>query len=198
MTTYSDDFNRADSGASSGFGSDWETFREGASSTSLMEILSNRAQITSSGSLRCARWATAGGAVGNNQVSSANIDGGGGSSGIYLRVSSDGNTGYWLGTTDASTIEIRRVVAGVTTVVSSTSFSTTDGDLFRGEVNGTALELFINGTSRLTGTDAIIASGQPGFYANDTASFDNWAGGDLGGGGATAPSSRLSLLGAGI
>lgn len=73
-----------------------------------------------------------------------------------------------------------------------------NGDIAHLEVSGTTFTLKRNGTTIGTETDSNIGSGSAGFElrnpTNDTASL--WTGGNVGGGGSTAPC-RLASLGVG-
>lgn len=59
-----------------------------------------------------------------------------------------------------------------------------DGDTLRCEISGTTITRKVNGAEEGTTTDATYASGSAGVWgASETQEFDDWEGGDLGGGG---------------
>jgi hypothetical protein len=66
------------------------------------------------------------------------------------------------------------------TLLTSEAINVAEGDVIRIEVNGTALELFINGTSELTTSDPSLSGNQVGMYGNRVGTYkNNWSGGDL-------------------
>lgn len=179
MATYSDNFNRADSGASSGWGANWTHYQEGSPTNSGAEILSNQARITTSFTLRTAAWN--GGSVGANQFSQATvvavpIDGG---SHVAVR-KTDGNNFYSAGQLNLTTIRMVKYVAGAQTTLATDTIVVANGDVLRLEVSGTSLNLYINSVLRLGPvTDSDLSTGQPGIRTTNTTDWDNWSGGDL-------------------
>lgn len=195
MATFSDNFNRADSGASSGWGANWINYQEGAATNSGSEILSNHARITTSFTLRTAKWN--GGAVGADQFSQATMFAGSLDSGEYVAVrKADGSNFYAAGRLNATTIRLSKYVADVQTTLDTQTVVVIDGDVLRLEVSGTTLNFYVNGVLGIGPiTDSDLASGQPGIRSTNTTDWDDWSGGDLSAGAAHTP--NLLLLGVG-
>lgn len=75
-----------------------------------------------------------------------------------------------------NTLKITKLSAGVATdiVTMPYTFSTGTWYDFKAVLNGSTLELWVNGTKMLTGTDSTLTSGKPGMYAHRAnAKFDN-------------------------
>jgi hypothetical protein len=102
-------------------------------------------------------------------------------SGVMVRGSNVANTGYSLACGGSSCFIFKVVAGAVTNLTSSGAIPTSNGDVLRLEVHGTALTAFKNGTQILSTTDSAIASGSPGMWSENAATtiFDNWRGGDL-------------------
>lgn len=178
MATYSDDFNRADSGANSGFGANWTHYQEGTPTNSGAQVISNVGRITTSFTLRTAMWS--GGASSADQFSQATMAAGSADFGEYVAVrKTDGDNFYAGGRLNGTSIRISKYVAGVQTTLNTGTVTVSDGDVIRLEVSGTSLDLKINGVSQLTTTDSDLSSGNPGLRSTNTTDWDNWSGGDL-------------------
>lgn len=109
--------------------------------------------------------------------------GGGAGIGLHLRAASGARTYYRFVVDHATSnnAEIRRVVAGSGTVLTTWTQPFTDGDQFTFGVQGT--QLFVmdkNGRIVATAQDGQITSGSPGIEYSSTetsASVDDWSGG---------------------
>jgi hypothetical protein len=180
MTTFTDDFNRADTGASGGWGTNWTTYQEGLATSSGFQILSNKAHIATSFTLRSAKWN--GGSVGADQFSQATMSAGSVDFGEYVAVrKADGDNFYAAGRLNDVTIRLVKYVAGVQTTLDTQSFSTVNGDVFKLTVSGTTLNFYVNGVLKIGPiTDAALSSGQPGIRSTNTTDWEDWSGGDLG------------------
>jgi hypothetical protein len=87
---------------------------------------------------------------------------------------------YWWVSSISSGVVYLRVNAGFTSLFSANCAS---GSLAKMTATGTTIEVFDNGVSQGTATDATLGSGSAGVgtYASGTA--DDWEGGNIGGGG---------------
>ncbi|CAH1219847.1 Beta-galactosidase [Paenibacillus allorhizoplanae] len=75
-----------------------------------------------------------------------------------------------------NTLKITKLAAGVASDVVTMPYSLSTGTWydFKAVVNGSTLELWVNGTKQLTGTDTALTSGKIGMYAHRAnAKFDN-------------------------
>jgi hypothetical protein len=104
--------------------------------------------------------------------------------GLLVRASPSALTVYQLSVSHnaASNIRLLKFVAGAPTGIMNFTQAWTDGDLFRLEVQGSLLRVFLNGLQVGTdATDSSIASGRPGLCHNQTttSTIDDWEGGDL-------------------
>lgn len=182
FVTETDDFNRADG---SGLGANW-TAQEGQ-----IDILSNTAF-----------WNTGTPFYFRNTQSWSNDQ----YSEITLKNSSMGALDYSAVTVRASgtagssnryecmadgggsDARLRKLVTGSYTNLDTDSVAFATNDVIRLEVTGTSLTCKKNGATILTGTDSDLASGSPGFGTpfnggGHDSQWDDWSGGDLGGGG---------------
>lgn len=185
MATASDDFNRANENPLAG---NWTT-RGNA-----LKLVSNAVTSVDLTSDAAAIWNA--NTFGNDQYSEANVSDTGGISafdtgaGVSVRVNASGSyTGYRF-VIMHSNYFLSKDVAGAYTQIATGSVTWTDGALVRLEATGTGLTGLVAGATITTQTDASIASGSPGLlYSSEltTATWDNWAGGDLGGAVAEIP-----------
>lgn len=116
----------------------------------------------------------------------------------YLLVVNDTDAAVSLGSS-ISTAIYKDVNFTFTQLGSSFNVTWAVNDIAKIAVTGTTIEVFQNGSSLTTRTDSALSSGQPGFYCGSgspvTGSIaDDWAGADIGGGGATC-TARFTLLG---
>lgn len=184
--TYSDDFNRADSGANACLGANWTCYAGGSVSSTGFQILSNQAVVTASFTDRKAKWS--GGAVANDQFSQITVVAVNatdyGQSVIARFV--DGDNFYEFVALNSSLVRLRKWVAGVSATIDTQTLTVVNGDVMRIEVSGSSITCKINGSTVIGPiTDTSFSSGGIGFESSNTATFDNWTGGDLAGGGGT-------------
>lgn len=174
MTTASDNFNRANE---TPVAAPWASHVGGG-----CNLASN--VLTSAGAtLKVSSYT---GTWGNNQeaqgvvgalVSSTQY------AGVAVRLSGDdGYECYTDGVNGAGHTAIARIDNGVETELAAFSPASAfvNGDLIKLTVNGTTLEMFKNGASLGTTTDATYASGAPGVILFDLATLDDWSATDGG------------------
>src|SRR5580765_456066 len=82
-----------------------------------------------------------------------------GGSGIMFRFASFNNYWFWMNTSTGSVSQLYKVVGGSFTQVGSSQSGAANGDVLRVVTNGNAIEVFRNGTSKITTTDSFAASG---------------------------------------
>lgn len=106
--------------------------------------------------------------------------------GLTLR--SNGSGTFYLFDMQATQLFFYYVNAGSFNILANTVFAVAASDLIYFEIQGTSLVGKINGTTRLTVTDASIASGKPGLRVfGNTLKLDDWAAGDFSAGGSVVP-----------
>ena len=176
-----DNFNRANGG----LGANWAIIAGNA------QIVSNVVQTEFVGTDSSSRWNTD--TFANDQYAQitavAAVTGTTRLVGALLRGSAVATTFYACsarGPLGASaTAEIRKNIAGSTTVLSSGTATIAANDLVKGTVIGTTIALLINGVSNRSTTDSAIASGSAGLFvfvdtgAETDAKIDNWEGGNV-------------------
>lgn len=172
-TTYTDDFNRADSGT---LGANWVQW----GGTSL-GIVSNAAR--SSGEARARYDSSLSGSDNYTQFNDANAD-----IGPLARMSasatSDGTNSSYMGFAETSTLYTFKIVSGSLTNLGSTSG--TGAALRRIQANGSTIKHFSGEVEKQSITDTAISSGLAGGFwsGGGTKNWDNFETGDL----AAAPS----------
>lgn len=180
MATYSDDFNRANSGANAGWGANWQHYTGGSSSNTGWEILSNQGRVNASFTQRAALWN--GGSVTNDQFSKAaiaalSVDG---HAYVCVRATDDNNCyrGGWL---NSSTVRLSKVISGTSTTLGSASVTHNAGDTVEVRASGTSISLYVNDVLQVGPiTDSDLSSGRPGMQTLNTQDYDGWTGGDYG------------------
>lgn len=182
--TYSDAFP-SDTGSNAGCGANWSHYSEGSASTTGRQVTSGVCVITASFTQRSLQWN--GGAVGNDQYSEVTLTAGTTdyNEGVAVRMTDD--TFYTCRRLDGSTLRLVRFNDGIATNLDTQPATLTTPVTIRAEVSGSSITCKVGVTTIIgpisDGTP--IASGQPGFWSANNASFDNWSGGDLAGGGGT-------------
>jgi hypothetical protein len=181
-TLAADQFTRADANP---IGAGWTTI----TSHQAFQIVSNAATPNSVAS-DAGSWKT--GTFSNDQYVQAKLfvvgtGTGGNGPGLAARVASGANTYYRLAANHQATtqnLQLGKFVAGTFTSIWQRLAAFTDGALFRLEVRGTTLRVFINGVQvGADATDASIAAGNPGMaYSSSctSASIDHFEAGDFG------------------
>ncbi len=179
MASRSDTFNRGDSAVSLGTPSDGGSAWVAGVGT--WGINSNRA-YNPSGSPYAAAVLECGGADGTLQVSLPSI---GGNAALIFRYTDASN--YWFASLANFDVRFIKIEAGSATTVGGTAVVTVSaGDVLRVTMAGTALELFQNGVSRRSISNAFNASATKhgiGGYSSSAARFEDWSFTDAGGGG---------------
>jgi hypothetical protein len=122
--------------------------------------------------------------------------------GVAVRVSGSGGTrnAYYALVAVAGSRLSKVVNGSITDLIGSGSFpNPTAGQLIKITVTGDELEVFYDGVSQGTTTDASLTSGSAGLigYHSGTVLMDDWEGGNIGGGGGGATVGKLGLLGVG-
>lgn len=187
--------------------------------TTTLAIASNRATISGLSNEALAYFSGAGWTGGNDQYAEAAIGilesnkdmaaacrVSGASIAVanaYLFVINDTDAAISLGSSSFSVALYKQVSGSFTQIGSSvTGVTVNANDIIRCEAQGTTIRGVINGTTKITGSDSAIASGNPGLYVGSgttsawgDGSAVGWAAGDFGGGATCAPS--MSLLGVG-
>lgn len=171
MASFADDFNRADS---TSLGAGWVEVSGDWS------IISNRLSSGNAGGTVILRAA---GAMASNDHSvqvtiaaTAAV-----SHGVWARGNSNISQGYLL-RNDGSSWDLFSVVGGSFSVIGSYAVAAVAGDVVKLQVVGSAIKGYINGTQRISVTDAAVTTGTSvGIRAESTSSlrFDDFAAADV-------------------
>jgi hypothetical protein len=99
---------------------------------------------------------------------------------VCVRCSAAANT-YYAFRSDSGSSVIFKMVAGTPTNITTGGAAFALNNVVRLEVSGTSLTAKIDGATTLTGTDADIATGDPGFgiHSNNTPRLDDFEAGDI-------------------
>jgi hypothetical protein len=186
MTTFTDDFNRANN---ADLGTNWTP----VTGSVAWSVSGNAAQADTGGS-RCAEYVNTF-TPANDQYAQAalgTVDTAPGADqppggGPAVRVATGANTYYGALANSLSTseIELVKVVAGTLTSLGTytAGAAPVTGDTIRIEASGTTIRVLHNGTERINVSDSSISSGQVGINGlawNNIPTLDNFDGGDLG------------------
>lgn len=182
MATFTDDFNRADS--ASDLGANWTTCLSsglGISGNACYNDAGDqsRADFVTGTTQTADQYAqVAVSNVGSNRYFSVLLRGSG----------ADGTRNcYQITCGGTNELYITRVTSGSGTDIQTGTLTLNNGDVLRGEAEGSTLRLKINGVTQITQTDTNHTSGLTGleiFRSNiTTCSMDNFEAGDIGGGG---------------
>ena len=170
----SDNFNRANENPL-GNGT-WAT----AGTASPMVVDTNTCRASASG-FCCSFWSAD---TFNNDQYAEGVAPSPNDGGPALRITNSGLNYYW-GQLRAGALRLSKVVNGVYTVIGSDLILTYNStDVIRLEVVGTTFTWYKNGIAQSpTQTDSSLSTGYAGVagYTTGSASFDNWAGGNVGG-----------------
>lgn len=112
-----------------------------------------------------------------------------------------GWTGYLFVWENDATVKIYRSNNGSGTSLGSYSQTLSSGDVLRGEADGSTIRLLVNGTERISVTDATYSSGYAGLFSGGT--LDAWgddfaAEDDSGAAGRSTKNTRSHALGIGL
>lgn len=189
-TLATDDFNRADSAT---LGANWTV---GAGAGESLGILSNQCSVVGAGNRDGAYYSAV--AAPNDHYSQAVVVAlPTAQLAVMVRSITTGTVrtsyraGCFPGNFGGGNTQSRiwKEVANVITDLGTGSTTLAAGQIWKLEVVGTSLTFKINGAVEVTVTDADIASGQFGIWAEHNASnfavFDNWEGGDFAAGAPT-------------
>lgn len=181
-----DNFNRADGG----LGANWTTVTGEGSPAIVSNVVQTGATGTDSlAYYNAATWP-------NDQYSAVKLVTAATAfcgNGPVVRAAAGADTYYQLegnfaGSGPAAGLRLLKRVAGTGTQLVQNSYAWSAGDTARLEIIGTTLTGYINGVSRITATDAALASGNAGLivYVDSgltlLAKIDDFEGGDFGGG----------------
>jgi hypothetical protein len=197
VASFTDDFNRADSTA---LGANW------TEDSGQWLIASNAlTQSTITGVYFKCRWV--GTALdGNNNY--AQVAGTANTStvgyGAFVRGATSGTVTYYAAAVFPGDSDyLLEITAGAETILDTGSARGTGTLTVRVEADGTAITGLVDTVSSTSATDSSLTTGAAGVmcYGNINSavagSIDNFAGGDLAGGGPATPAFRMCLLGAG-
>ena len=149
MTSFSDDFNRADS---TDLGANWVEV-----STTDWAIVSNRLSPGAAGGTIVVRAATAMASSDHYaQVTIAATTSA--SQGVWYRVDSTLNSGY-LWRNNGSSWNLFKVVSGTFTSIGSFAAAAVSGDVAKVQAVGSTIKGYVNGVERVSVTDTAVASG---------------------------------------
>jgi hypothetical protein len=171
VTSFSDDFNRADS---SNLGADWVEVSGDWS------IVSNQLSPGSAGGTIILRVATAMSTNDNfAQVTIAATTAA--SQGVWCRGNSNISNGY-LWRNDGSTWNLFSVVGGSFSVIGTYSAAAAPGDIAKVQAVGSTIKAYVNGVERVSVTDTGVTTGTGvGIRSESTSSikFDSFSAGDV-------------------
>lgn len=174
MTTFTDDFNRADS---SNLGAGWVEV-SGDWSISTNQLSSGNAGGTVL--LRAAgAMATDDNGAQVTVVTTAAV-----SQGVWCRGDNNLQNGY-LWRNNGTSWDLFAVVGGSFTAIATFAAAAVNGDVMKVQAVGTAIKAFVNGVQRASVTDSSVTTGKTvGVRAESTNSlrFDNFTGADVGSG----------------
>jgi len=175
-----DDFDRANTNP---IGGNWAHSSNVTNFTHDGQIINNRYTTASNGDESLNYWNAT--AFSNDQFSQATITSTT-SSYHYLMVRAANNSDscYYLRIAQANNVSIRLLLNGsVNTIATNSSITFANGDIFKFTVVGNVLTGYKNGVAVVTGNNSTLTTGQPGlggYYS--TTYWDDWSGGDVGGG----------------
>jgi hypothetical protein len=188
MTTFTDDFNRADS---SNLGAGWVEVSGDWS------IVSNQLSPGAAGGTIILRAATTAATDDNYSqvaITSATVA----SQGVWCRGDATIANGY-LWRNNGTQWDLFAVVGGSFTVIATYAAAAANGDVMKVQAVGTAIKAFVNGVQRASVTDTSVAAGKNLGIRSESVSgvrYDNFSGGDVGG--ATVNATMALDGGAGI
>ena len=186
MTTFTDDFNRANGAP----GANW------VDGTGLWTIVSNQLSSGTAGGTIVIRAATAM-ATNDNSTQVTIAATGAVSHGVWCR----GNTGFtsgYLWRNDGTSWALFSNVGGSFTSIGSYAAAAVAGDVAKVQAVGSTIQGFVNGISRVSVTNTAVTTGTSvGLRAESTnlLRFDDFTGADVSAGSATKTPSTLSQYG---
>lgn len=171
MTSFSDDFNRADS---SNLGANWVEVSGDWS------IVSNQLSPGSAGGTILLRAATAM-ATNNNYAQATIAATTAASHGVWCRGNSNLTSGY-LWRNDGTSWDLFSVVGGSFTNIGTFAGAAAPGDVAKVQADGSTIKGFVNGVERVSVTDANVTTGTSvGIRSESSGSirFDDFTGADV-------------------
>lgn len=161
-------------------------------------ITSNRAGGTNGGGFNLVAWA-ADTLSANQYAQAVSTVTGGDASGPVVRIQSGSVGGYVLDWyAPDSSITLQRIdSSGPTTATLASCGTAATAPTLKISISGTSLTGYVNGVSACTATDTTYASGQPGIFAYQGGSVDDFVADNVGGGGGGGSTSPGLLLGVG-
>lgn len=180
QTTFSDDFNRADS---TGLGANWGAAVEGTA----FNVASNKA-APQSATRSAHRWASDLSSADHNSTVDVVVSSGDPRGGPCVRVAAAAVTYYygWARTAATNNRRVGKIVAGSSTALSTFSLTTFSSGTLKLDINGSTITFYENGSSIFSGTDTSITGNlRPGLMNENasTGTQDNWIGADAVAGG---------------
>jgi hypothetical protein len=193
MAAVTDNFNRADG---TGLGANWTFYATNGD----FKIVSNQAQVVGSGTNSYDRYT--GATFANDQYAQATMAVNPYNWGIVARMGAAAES-YMVRGGDLISLELRiylSITGGATSLLASTGITADVGDVIRIECEGTTIRAYKNGVLAGSVTDATYASGSPGMRGDFAGfdGFDDFGGGDLGGGGGSVLSRARFLPALGV
>ena len=175
ITTGVDSFTRPNSNSSLGLGPAWVQI--GTGTICALTITSNAA-VASAGAASCA-WVPQNTRPDQfSQVYISALDTN--AVGVFVRASTSANTGYEFYCATSGGLVLRKLIAGVSTGISTSATNCAATNTIRLDVIGTQLIASINGVKVMSGVDSSITSGYPGIVeVAVTDGLQNWSGGSL-------------------
>lgn len=171
MTTYSDDFNRADS---SNLGAGWVEVSGDWS------IISNQLSPGAAGGTVLLR--NAGASSTNNNYAQAKLAvAATASQGVVCRGNANFSNGY-LWRNDGSQWDLFSIVGGSFSNIGTFAGAAVNGDVAKVQANGSTIKAFVNGVERVSVTDTAVATGTAIGIRSESAGtirWDDFIGGDL-------------------
>jgi hypothetical protein len=171
MTSFADDFNRADS---TNLGAGWVEVSGDWS------IVSNQLSPGAAGGTIILRAATAAATDDNYSqvaIASATVA----SQGVWCRGDATIANGY-LWRNNGTQWDLFSVVGGSFTVIGTFVAAAANGDVMKVQAVGTAIKGFVNGVERASATNSAVATGKNFGIRSESVSgvrYDNYAGGDV-------------------
>jgi hypothetical protein len=177
VTNRTDDFNRANGG----LGANWTAIADAAHGASLA-IVSNKVVVGTANNDCASLWTAD--TFADDQYAEATHVAGTSDQGCIVRGRTSPNIRYYdfLSGSGGGLLDAIEYYDGTTWNAIALSAGGSGSGVVRCEVTGTLITGKVNGTTKLTVTDATLSSGVPGMHLYDvsnTATMDDWLGGPI-------------------